>query len=73
MTSGFAIANGIAQFASGFLMDRYVRTAVSVVIGIGTYAAAEPAHRDRANGHRADRLPRRRGIRRGINMVATRL
>ena len=23
MTSGFAIANGVAQFASGFLMDRY--------------------------------------------------
>src|SRR5207249_4233224 len=23
MTSGFAVANGVAQFASGFLMDRY--------------------------------------------------
>src|SRR5436309_1396892 len=39
MTSGFAVANGVAQFVSGFLMDRYGARRF-VVIGIGTYAAA---------------------------------
>src|SRR6266542_5657647 len=39
MTSGFAIANGAAQFGSGFLMDRFGARRF-VVAGIGTYAAA---------------------------------
>src|SRR5438093_482806 len=39
MTSGFAVSNGLAQFVSGFLMDRYGARRF-VVIGIGTYAAA---------------------------------
>jgi DHA1 family multidrug resistance protein-like MFS transporter len=72
MTSGFAIANGIAQFASGFLMDRYGARRF-VVIGIGTYAAANLLI---ATAPTAIALIGYRvvaGFGGGINMVATRL
>ncbi len=36
VTSGVAVANDVAQFASGFLMDRFGARR-SVVVGIGTY------------------------------------
>jgi MFS family permease len=72
MTSGFAIANGVAQFASGFLMDRYGARRF-VVVGIGTYAAANLLI---ATAPTAIALIGYRvvaGFGGGINMVATRL
>jgi MFS family permease len=72
MTSGFAVANGVAQFASGFLMDRYGARRF-VVIGIGTYAAANLLI---ATAPTAVALIGYRvvaGFGGGINMVATRL
>ena len=72
MTSGFAIANGVAQFASGFLMDRYGARRF-VVAGIGTYAAANVLI---ATAPTAVALIGYRvvaGLGGGINMVATRL
>jgi len=72
MTSGFAIANGVAQFASGFLMDRYGARRF-VVAGIGTYAAANLLI---ATAPTAVALIGYRvlaGFGGGINMVATRL
>jgi DHA1 family multidrug resistance protein-like MFS transporter len=72
MTSGFAIANGVAQFASGFLMDRYGARRF-VVAGIGTYAAANLliATAPTAVALIAYRVVA--GFGGGINMVATRL
>ena len=72
MTSGFAVANGVAQFVSGFLMDRYGARRF-VVIGIGTYAAANLLI---ATAPTAVALIGYRvvaGFGGGINMVATRL
>ena len=72
MTSGFAVANGVAQFASGFLMDRYGARRF-VVAGIGTYAAANVLI---ATAPTAVALIGYRvlaGFGGGINMVATRL
>lgn len=72
MTSGFAVANGIAQFASGFLMDRYGARRF-IVAGIGTYAAANVLI---ATAPTAIALIGYRvvaGLGGGINMVATRL
>lgn len=72
MTSGFAIANGVAQFASGFLMDRFGSRRF-VVVGIGTYAAANLLI---ATAPTAIALIGYRviaGLGGGINMVATRL
>ena len=72
MTSGFAIANGVAQFASGFLMDRWGARRF-VVAGIGTYAAANLLI---ATAPTAIALIGYRvvaGFGGGINMVATRL
>ncbi len=72
MTSGFAVANGVAQFASGFLMDRYGARRF-VVAGIGTYAAANLLI---ATAPTAVALIGYRvvaGFGGGINMVATRL
>jgi len=72
MTSGFAVANGVAQFASGFLMDRYGARRF-VVAGIGTYAAANLLI---ATAPTAIALIGYRviaGLGGGINMVATRL
>lgn len=72
MTSGFAIANGIAQFVSGFLMDRYGARRF-IVAGIGSYAAANVLI---ATAPTAIALIGYRvvaGFGGGINMVATRL
>ena len=72
MTSGFAVANGVAQFPSGFLMDRYGARRF-VVAGIGTYAAANVLI---ATAPTAVALIGYRvvaGFGGGINMVATRL
>ncbi len=72
MTSGFAIANGVAQFASGFLMDRFGARRF-IVAGIGTYAAANVLI---ATAPTAIALIGYRvvaGLGGGINMVATRL
>ena len=72
MTSGFAIANGVAQFASGFLMDRYGARRF-IVAGIGTYAAANVLI---ATAPTAIALIGYRfvaGLGGGVNMVATRL
>jgi DHA1 family multidrug resistance protein-like MFS transporter len=72
MTSGFAVANGIAQFASGFLMDRYGARRF-IVAGIGTYAAANALV---ATAPTAIALIGYRfvaGLGGGVNMVATRL
>jgi MFS transporter, DHA1 family, multidrug resistance protein len=72
MTSGFAVANGIAQFASGFLMDRYGARRF-IVAGIGTYAAANVLI---ATASTAIALIGYRfvaGLGGGVNMVATRL
>ena len=72
MTSGFAIANGVAQFASGFLMDRYGARRF-IVAGIGTYAVANALI---ATAPTAIALIGYRvvaGLGGGINMVATRL
>jgi DHA1 family multidrug resistance protein-like MFS transporter len=72
MTSGFAVANGIAQFASGFLMDRYGARRF-IVAGIGTYAAANVLI---ATAPTAIALIGYRfvaGLGGGVNMVATRL
>ncbi|TMC07155.1 MAG: MFS transporter [Chloroflexi bacterium] len=72
MTSGFAVSNGLAQFVSGFLMDRYGARRF-VVIGIGTYAAANLLI---ATAPTAVALIGYRvvaGFGGGINMVATRL
>ena len=72
MTSGFAVANGIAQFASGFLMDRFGARRF-IVAGIGTYAAANVLI---ATAPTAIALIGYRfvaGLGGGVNMVATRL
>ncbi|HEY6201942.1 MAG TPA: MFS transporter [Candidatus Limnocylindria bacterium] len=72
MTSGFAVANGLAQFASGFLMDRYGARRF-IVAGIGTYAAANVLI---ATAPTAIALIGYRfvaGLGGGVNMVATRL
>jgi MFS family permease len=72
MTSGFAIANGAAQFASGFLMDRWGARRF-IVAGIGTYAIANALI---ATAPTALALIGYRviaGLGGGINMVATRL
>ena len=72
MTSGFAIANGVAQFASGFLMDRWGARRF-IVAGIGTYAIANALI---ATAPTALALIGYRviaGLGGGINMVATRL
>jgi MFS transporter, DHA1 family, multidrug resistance protein len=72
MTSGFAVANGVAQFASGFLMDRYGARRF-IVAGIGTYAAANVLI---ATAPTAIALIGYRfvaGLGGGVNMVATRL
>jgi MFS family permease len=72
MTSGFAIANGVAQFASGFLMDRFGARRF-IVAGIGTYAAANVliATAPTAVALIAYRVVA--GLGGGVNMVATRL
>ena len=72
MTSGFAVANGIAQFVSGFLMDRYGARRF-IVAGIGTYALANVLV---ATAPTAIALIGYRfiaGLGGGVNMVATRL
>jgi MFS family permease len=72
MTSGFAIANGLAQFTSGFLMDRFGARRF-IVVGIGTYAVANALI---ATAPTAVALIGYRvvaGLGGGINMVATRL
>src|SRR5687767_10750744 len=72
MTSGFAIANAIAQFASGFAMDRFGARRF-IVAGIGTYALANVLI---ATASTATALIGYRviaGFGGGINMVATRV
>ena len=72
MTSGFAIANGVAQFASGFAMDRFGARRF-IVAGIGTYALANVLI---ATAPTAIALIGYRviaGLGGGINMVATRV
>ena len=72
MTSGFAIANGVAQFGSGFLMERFGSRRF-IVVGIGTYAAANVLI---ATATTAVALIGYRviaGLGGGVNMVATRL
>lgn len=72
MTSGFAIANGVAQFASGFAMDRFGARRF-IVAGIGTYAIANVLI---ATAPTAIALIGYRviaGLGGGINMVATRV
>src|SRR5687767_7712942 len=72
MTSGFAIANAIAQFASGFAMDRFGARRF-IVAGIGTYALANVLI---ATAPTAIALIGYRfvaGLGGGVNMVATRL
>ena len=72
MTSGFAIANGIAQFISGFAMDRFGARRF-IVAGIGTYAFANVLI---ATAPTAIALIVYRvvaGFGGGINMVATRV
>lgn len=72
MTSGFAIANGVAQFASGFLMDRFGARRF-IVAGIGTYAIANVLI---ATAPTAIALIGYRviaGLGGGVNMVSTRL
>jgi MFS family permease len=72
MTSGFAIANALAQFASGFVLDRYGARRF-IVGGVGTYAAANVLIASAGTavaliGYRAVA-----GLGAGTNMVATRL
>ena len=72
MTSGFAIANGVAQFASGFAMDRFGARRF-IVAGIGTYALANVLI---ATAPTAIALIGYRviaGLGGGVNMVATRV
>jgi MFS family permease len=72
MTSGFAVANGVAQFASGFAMDRFGARRF-IVAGIGTYAIANVLI---ATAPTAIALIGYRviaGLGGGVNMVATRL
>ena len=72
MTSGFAVANGVAQFASGFAMDRFGARRF-IVAGIGTYAVANVLI---ATAQTAITLIGYRvvaGFGGGINMVATRV
>lgn len=72
MTSGFAVANGVAQFASGFAMDRFGARRF-IVAGIGTYALANVLI---ATAPTAIALIGYRfvaGLGGGVNMVATRV
>ncbi len=72
MTSGFAIANGVAQFASGFALDRFGARRV-IVAGIGSYALANVLI---ATAPTAIALIGYRviaGFGGGVNMVATRV
>ncbi|HKY50503.1 MAG TPA: MFS transporter [Candidatus Limnocylindria bacterium] len=72
MTSGFAIANAIGQFGSGFLMERFGARRF-ILAGIGTYAAANVLI---ASASTAVALIGYRfiaGLGGGVNMVATRL
>jgi len=72
MTSGFAIANGVAQFGSGFLMDRFGARRF-VVVGIGTYAAANVLIATAATATALIGYRFVAGLGGGVNMVATRL
>jgi len=72
MTSGFAIANGAAQFGSGFLMDRFGARRF-VVAGIGTYAAANVLIATAASATALIGYRFIAGLGGGVNMVATRL
>ncbi len=72
MTSGFAVANGIAQFGSGFLMDRFGARRF-VVAGIGTYAAANVLIATAASATALIGYRFIAGLGGGVNMVATRL
>jgi MFS family permease len=72
MTSGFAVANGIAQFGSGFVMDRFGARRF-VVAGIGTYAAANVLIATAASATALIGYRFIAGLGGGVNMVATRL
>jgi MFS family permease len=72
MTSGFAVANAIAQFGSGFLMDRFGARRF-VLVGIGTYAAANVLIATAATATALIGYRFIAGLGGGVNMVATRL
>jgi MFS family permease len=72
MTSGFAVANAMAQFGSGFLMDRFGARRF-VVVGIGTYAAANVLIATAATATALIGYRFIAGMGGGVNMVATRL
>ena len=72
MTSGFAIANGVAQFGSGFLMDRFGARRF-IVAGIGTYAVANVLIATAPTAVALIGFRVVAGLGGGVNMIATRL
>ena len=72
MTSGFAVANGIAQFASGFAMDRFGARRF-IVAGIGTYAFANVLIATASTSIALIGYRVIAGFGGGVNMVATRV
>ncbi|HEV8230428.1 MAG TPA: MFS transporter [Candidatus Limnocylindria bacterium] len=72
MTSAFAVTNALAQFGTGFLLDRYGARRF-ILVGVGTYAAANALI---ATAPTAVALIGYRGLAGlggGANMVSTRL
>lgn len=72
MTTAFAVANGISQFGSGFLMDRFGSRRF-VLVGTGIYASANALIATASSAFALIGFRGVAGIGGGVNMVATRL
>lgn len=72
MTTAFAIANGVSQFASGSLMDRFGSRRF-VLVGTGIYASANALIASASSAWALIGFRGIAGIGGGVNLVATRL
>lgn len=72
MTTAFAVTNGISQFGSGFLMDRFGSRRF-VLVGTGIYASANALIATASSAIALIGFRGVAGIGGGVNMVATRL
>lgn len=72
LVGGFAIALAIGQLASGFLAERFASRRL-VVVGIGTYAAANVAIAGAASAIQLIAFRALAGLGSGVNQVAERL
>lgn len=72
MTTAFAVANGVSQFGSGFLMERFGSRRF-VLVGTGVYAGANALIASASTAWALIGYRGVAGIGGGVNMVATRL